>query len=64
LIPQKFLSIEFLFLLEFAAYKKLIVISLCYCSNISVASKTKNREKREGKKKCSKRHLLVSTAEN
>jgi len=67
LIPQKkkkFLSIQFLLLLEFAAYKKQFVISICYCSKyISTIKKTK--EKREKQKKIrSKRRLLDSAAEN
>jgi hypothetical protein len=65
LILQKFLSIQFLLLLEFAAYKKEIIISFFIVQNISVASKTKQkREKRKAKKKCSKRGLLDSAAEN
>jgi predicted membrane protein len=52
LIPQKFLSIQFLLLLEFAAYKKQIVISFCYCSKyISSIKNKKKREKRKAKKK-------------
>jgi hypothetical protein len=52
LILQKFLSIQFLLLLEFAAYKKEIIISFFIVQNISVASKTKQkREKRKAKKK-------------
>jgi hypothetical protein len=64
LIPQKFLSIQFLLLLEFAAYKK-IVISFCYCSKYISSIKNKIEEKREKQKeKLFKRRLLDSAAEN
>jgi len=55
LIPQKFLSIQFLLLLEFVAYKKILSFHSVIVQNISLASKTnKKREKRKVKKKCSK----------
>jgi hypothetical protein len=50
LFPQKHLSVQFLLLLEFAAYKK-IIISFCYCPKYISSIKKKKREKREGKKK-------------
>jgi hypothetical protein len=51
LIPQKFLSIQFLLLLEFAAYKKKLLFHSVIVQNILVASKTKTkREKRREKK--------------
>jgi len=51
LIPQKFFNIQILLLLEFAAYKKKIVISFCYCSKyISSIKNKKKREKRKEKK--------------
>jgi len=59
LILQKFLSIQFLLLLEFAAYKKEIIISFFIVQNISVASKTKQkREKRKAKKKMFKKRFI------
>jgi len=65
LIPQKFLSIQFLLLLEFAAYKKKLLFHSVIVQNILVASKTKTkREKRKEKKNCSKTRLLDSAAEN
>jgi hypothetical protein len=55
LIPQKFLSFQFLLLLEFAAYKKHLLFHSVIVQNILVASKTKKktekREKRKAKKK-------------
>jgi len=52
LIPQKFLSIQFLLLLEFAAYKKKLLFHSVIVQNILVASKTKKkREKRKAKNK-------------
>jgi len=53
LIPQKFLSFQFLLLLEFAAYKKHLLFHSVIVQNILVASKTKKRrkEKREKQKK-------------
>jgi len=59
LIPQKFLSIQFLLLLEFAAYKKQIVISFCYCSKY--ISSIKNKKKREKRKAKKKRKLFKKT---
>jgi hypothetical protein len=51
LFPQKFLSVQFLLLLDFAAYKKIkkLVISLCYCSKY--ISSIKNKKKKRSKKK-------------
>jgi hypothetical protein len=58
---KKFLSIQFLLLLEFAAYKKKIVISLCYCSKyISSIKNKKKREKRKAKKKSFKKTFIGS----
>jgi len=54
LIPKKknFLNIQFLLLLEFAAYKKnILLFHSVIVQNISVPSKTKTKEKRENKKK-------------
>jgi hypothetical protein len=51
LIPQKFLSFQFLLLLEFAAYKKDLLFHSVIVQNILVASKTKKKEKREKQKK-------------
>jgi len=68
LIPKKknFLNIQFLLLLEFAAYKKnILLFHSVIVQNISVPSKTKTKEKRENKKKFrSKRRLLDSAVEN
>jgi len=66
LIPQKFLCIQFLLLLEFAAYKNKLLFHSVIVQNILVASKTKKKEKREkqNKKNCSKRRLLDSAAKN
>jgi len=51
LFPQKFLSIQFLLLLEFTAYKK-IIISFCYYSKyISIIKNKKKTEKREKQEK-------------
>jgi hypothetical protein len=47
---KKFLSIQFLLLLEFAAYKKKLLFHSVIVQNISVASKTK---KEKSKKKIS-----------
>jgi hypothetical protein len=62
LIPQKFLSIQFLLLFEFAAYKKNL-ISFCYCSKYISSIKNKNKREKQ-KQKHLKRRLLVSAAEN
>jgi hypothetical protein len=58
LFPQKFLSVQFLLLLDFAAYKKIkkLVISLCYCSKY--ISSIKNKKKREAKKKSFKKTFI------
>jgi hypothetical protein len=48
---KKFLSIQFLLLLEFAAYKKKLLFHSVIVQNISVASKTKKKKKRKAKKK-------------
>jgi len=59
LIPpkKKFLSIQFLLLFEFAAYKK-IFISFCYCSKYISSIKNKNKiEKRKAKKKSFKKDV-------
>jgi hypothetical protein len=57
LIPQRFLSIQILLLLEFAAYiKKKILFHSVIVQNISVASKKKRKEKSK-KKNCSKRRF-------
>ena len=62
---KKFLSIQFLLLLEFAAYKKKLLFHSVIVQNISIESKTKKkRENRKAKKNRSKRRLLVSAAEN
>jgi len=62
LFPQKFLSVQFLLLLEFAAYiKKKLLFHSVIVQNISVASKTKKETKK--KKNRSKRRLLDSAAE-
>jgi hypothetical protein len=59
LIPQKFLSIQFLLLLEFAAYKKKLLFHSVIVQNILVASKTKKkREKRKAKKKLFKKMFI------
>jgi hypothetical protein len=47
---KKFLSIQFLLLLEFAAYKKKLLFHSVIVQNISVASKTKKQKKRKAKK--------------
>jgi hypothetical protein len=64
LFPQKFLSVQFLLLLDFAAYqyKKKLVISFGSCSKY--ISSIKKRKKKKEKKSRSKRYLLVSAAEN
>jgi hypothetical protein len=49
LFPQKFLSVQFLLLLEFAAYKKIVIYSVIV-KNISVASKTKQKKHKSKKK--------------
>jgi hypothetical protein len=49
LFPQKFLSVQFLLLLEFAAYKKIVIYSVIV-QNISVASKTKQKKHKSKKK--------------
>jgi len=46
-----FLNIQFLLLLEFAAYKKFFFISFCYCSKYISTIKKKTKEKREKQKK-------------
>jgi hypothetical protein len=51
LIPQKFLSIQFLLLLEFAAYKKKLLFHSVIVQNILVASKTKKKKRKEKSKK-------------
>jgi hypothetical protein len=51
LIPQKFLSIQFLLLLEFAAYKKKLLFHSVIVQNILVASKTKIKQRKEKSKK-------------
>jgi len=48
---KKFLSIQFLLLLEFAAYKKKLLFHSVIVQNISVASKTKKKQKKEKSKK-------------
>jgi len=50
LIPQKFRCIQFLLLLEFAAYKNKLLFHSVIVQNILVASKTKKKEKREKSK--------------
>jgi hypothetical protein len=45
---KTFLSIQFLLLLEFAAYKK-IIISFCYCSKYINTIKKKRKEKSKKK---------------
>jgi len=50
LFPQKFLSVQFLLLLEFAAYiKKKLLFHSVIVQNISVASKTKKETKKKKK---------------
>jgi hypothetical protein len=44
---KKFLSIQFLLLLEFAAYKKKLLFHYVIVQNISVASKTKNKREKQ-----------------
>jgi hypothetical protein len=65
---KKFLSVQFLLFLDFAAYqknKKTLVISFYFCSKYISSIKKKNKEKREKQKKNrSKRCLLDSAAEN
>jgi hypothetical protein len=64
---KKFLSIQFLLLLEFAAYKKKLLFHSVIVQNISVASKTKKKTKKREKQKknfVQKRRLLDSAAEN
>jgi hypothetical protein len=51
LIPQKFLSIQFLLLLEFAAYKKNYYFILLLFKIYQYHQKQKKREKRNAKKK-------------
>jgi hypothetical protein len=46
---KKFLSIQFLLLLEFAAYKKKLLFHSVIVQNISVASKKKKKEKNKKK---------------
>jgi hypothetical protein len=62
LILKKLLSIQFLLLLEFAAYKTTLLSHSNIVQNISIASTTKEKEKQ--KKIHSKRRLLVSAVEN
>jgi hypothetical protein len=46
LFPQKILSVQFLLLLDFAAYQKKIVISFCYCPKyVSRIKKRKTKRK-------------------
>jgi len=61
--PQKFFSIKFLLLLEFAAYKKNL---LFHSVTVQIYQYyQKQREKRKKKKKNrSKRRVLVSAVEN
>jgi hypothetical protein len=59
LIPQKFLCIQFLLLLEFAAYKNKLLFHSVIVQNILVASKTKKKEKREKRKEKSKTKKIV-----
>jgi hypothetical protein len=51
LIPQKFLCIQFLLLLEFAAYKNKLLFHSVIVQNILVASKTKKKRKEKSKTK-------------
>jgi hypothetical protein len=62
---QKFLSVQFLLLLDFAAYQKTkkIVILFGYCPKYISSIKKKKKEKKR-KENRSKRCLLVSAAEN
>jgi hypothetical protein len=58
LFPQKFLSVQFLFLLDFAAYKKtnkIFFISFSYCL------KYIGRIKKEGKSKMKKKSRKKKT---
>jgi hypothetical protein len=48
LFPQKILSVQFLLLLDFAAYKKKIVISFFYCPKY--VSRIKKEKQKENKK--------------
>jgi hypothetical protein len=54
---KKFLSIQFLLLLEFAAYKKKFLFHYVIVQNISVASKTKKKEK--SKKKIVQKKMFI-----
>jgi hypothetical protein len=51
LIPQKFLCIQFLLLLEFAAYKNKLLFHSVIVQIILVASKTKKKRKEKSKTK-------------
>jgi len=65
LIPQRFLSIQILLLLEFAAYiKKKILFHSVIVQNISVASKKKEKREKQKKKIVQKDVLMDSAAEN
>jgi hypothetical protein len=66
LFPQKFLSVQFLFLLDFAAYKKtnkIFFISFSYCLKYIGRIKKEGKSKMK-KKVVKKKRLLVSAAEN
>jgi hypothetical protein len=62
LFSQKFLSVQFLLLLDFAAYQKTkkIVILFGYCPKYISSIKKKEKRKENRSKRC----LLVSAAEN
>jgi hypothetical protein len=61
LIPQKFLSFQFLLLLEFAAYKKHLLFHSVIVQNILVASKTKKKNREKRKEKSKKKKLFKKT---
>jgi hypothetical protein len=55
---KKFLSIQFLLLLEFAAYKKKLLFHSVIVQNISVASKKKKKKRKTKKKFRSKKTFI------
>jgi hypothetical protein len=56
MIPQKFFSIKFLLLLEFAAYKKNL---LFHSVTVQYISTVKNKEKREKQRKKSFKKTFI-----
>jgi hypothetical protein len=55
LVSAKFLSVQFLLLLEFAAYKKIVIL---FCYYLKYISSIKKIKKRKGKKQSFKKMFI------